>query len=112
MIVCKDQCLLVTYQKKQRKLIYGNIISIYHQKGFTVFKMKEGRDYRIPLPFKAFYSALLSEGFEKTSRCEMINLQYMKMLDISSKKVYLTTGDAVPVSRRCLKKIQESWEES
>lgn len=110
MITCKDQCLLITYQKKQRKFFYDDILSITHEGGITYFHLKNGKVYLIPGPFKDFYQALSDHGFERNDRCQMINLRYIDYIDCYSKTIHLTQGKAIKTSRRCLKLIQESWE--
>lgn len=89
---------------------YGDILRIYAQDK-SVYAVAGGEIYRLRLSLSACEERLRAHRFLRVSRSDVINLDYVKKLDLSftgTIAVEMKNGDVVYVSRRNLRGFKEA----
>lgn len=91
-------------------LDYDNILRIYAQDK-SVYAVAGGEIYRLRLSLSACEERLRAHRFLRVSRSDVINLDYVKKLDLSftgTIAVEMKNSDVVYVSRRNLRAFKEA----
>lgn len=91
-------------------LDYDNILRIYAQDK-SVYAVAGGEIYRLRLSLSACEERLRAHRFLRVSRSDVINLDYVKKLDLSftgTIAVEMKNSDVVYVSRRNLRGFKEA----
>ena len=91
-------------------LDYDNILRVYAQDK-AVYAVAEGEKYRLRLSLASCEERLKAHRFLRISRFDIINLDYVKKLDLSftgTIAVEMKNGDVVYVSRRNLRGFKEA----
>ena len=102
--------IVAFYDKEIFILSFDEIIRIYAQDK-DVFAKTNNRSYKIRLTLTELEKRLDKKKFIRISRSEIVNLDYVKRLDLSftgTIAVELANGDVSYVSRRKLKEFKKA----
>lgn len=97
---------LINDAKRVQKVFYKDVIYVYKEDKNSNFVLTDGTEIKIRLPIFAVYQKLPADTFIKADRSDIVNLAYVRKVDLLAGKLCLKNKIELDVSKRRLQEIK------
>ena len=108
-IYCFEEHFVIESNRRQRKYFYRDIYFISIQDGLVELVNRANESNRIHISFRYMCESLKPFGFRLCHRNYLVNLSFVKTIDLRHKKIILSIGKDLPLARRRIQSITSVW---